>query len=553
MDTALYILPCCSEILHLLSSYVILGPDAQLRDLLGNSPLHLAVESAIFDRDIVQTLLEYGADVNSRDLKGRTALHNAATSGCYEAVTLLLASGVDPDIRDFILGMTPLNILVGTSPVKPDHYIVFQVLHGAGVDLELPDHNHATPIMNAIRNPDGTAFFIYLEKAGARCDTIDSQGMSILHHAAIWRDIELMNYILKMGRRTDNLSQTPAFDPDRVDKSRKRPVELLVYRSIKSGLWWTARRRTEEEDEAFLKLLSELGDSRLQHTHEHQRGPNLNWVKDKELEDEAGYYDAVNVLDASVVSSSTETSLESALPNSLDRNPSFTDQESSRPMALGKADVVSTDQPPFEETSTRPKVQYEIESITSPSTVPSNVNANSQTDIGGLNLYPSQDDHINDADSEAGSDSTVTASSIASSGTLMNHPRSLQVALTQVVALLNEDTSVHIILQTAVRNESLSTPKFDRHMRRLVRRFGRDFATDPRHDPGAAWFIQKYSDVISAALIMGALQEAGAIMSLRKAWISADDKDGNSSGFDLYMDYDSLTEGQEYMGIYRNS
>lgn len=51
------------------------GADAQLRDLLGNSPLHLAVESAIFDRDIVQTLLEYGADVNSRDLKGRSVQH----------------------------------------------------------------------------------------------------------------------------------------------------------------------------------------------------------------------------------------------------------------------------------------------------------------------------------------------------------------------------------------------------------------------------------------------------------------------------------------------
>lgn len=128
---------------------------------------------------------------------------------------------------------------------------------------------------------------------------------------------------------------------------------------------------------------------------------------------------------------------------------------------------------------------------------------------------------------------------------MISPPSSLQVALTNVIALLSKDLGVHNILQTAAHHDSLSIPKFDHHMRCVVWRLGQGLAHDPQQDPDAAWFIQRYSNVISTALILGALQEAGSIMSLRKAW-SIDDEEGNgSSSLESFLDFEDICDGPD--------
>jgi ankyrin repeat protein len=52
------------------------------------------------DTIILRQLLDAGADINAQDKDGRTALISAAFYNRREAVSVLLARGADPSIRD---------------------------------------------------------------------------------------------------------------------------------------------------------------------------------------------------------------------------------------------------------------------------------------------------------------------------------------------------------------------------------------------------------------------------------------------------------------------
>ena len=58
---------------------------------------------------IVKLLLEYGADPNQKDIVGNTPLHLAACINKIDIITLLLKAGTDINSSDNC-GRTPLNI-----------------------------------------------------------------------------------------------------------------------------------------------------------------------------------------------------------------------------------------------------------------------------------------------------------------------------------------------------------------------------------------------------------------------------------------------------------
>ena len=77
----------------------------------------LVVQAAAAGRlDAVRLLVELGFDVNAKgrsdlanDQPWQTALHEAVAVNDTDMVTLLLASGADPDLRDHRFDATPLG------------------------------------------------------------------------------------------------------------------------------------------------------------------------------------------------------------------------------------------------------------------------------------------------------------------------------------------------------------------------------------------------------------------------------------------------------------
>ncbi|MCY3873559.1 MAG: ankyrin repeat domain-containing protein [Rhodobacteraceae bacterium] len=230
------------------------GAELDARDVLGNTPLHLAVGERA-NPDVVQVLLDSGADPNARndydvtplhvapgietwpdvvrmllsagadpnalDRYGLTPLHLAVGVGAgAEAVQLLLDAGADPNARAY-LGLTALNWAV-REDTFPD---VVQVLLAAGADPNLPDTVGVTPLHRVAGFDSSPEAVRELLGAGADPNAPDVRGLTPLHWAAgRGTSAEIVQALLDAGA-----------DPDSRDRSGKLPIDLIPEDSLLRG------------------------------------------------------------------------------------------------------------------------------------------------------------------------------------------------------------------------------------------------------------------------------------------------------------------------------
>jgi ankyrin repeat protein len=100
-----------SELVHLFERWItsIADLDLDSQDALGWTLLHMAISS---NHACARVLLEHGASVDVKDtILGWTPLHHACNEGNQESWNLLLAYQADFFLRDDFMGWTPMNLL----------------------------------------------------------------------------------------------------------------------------------------------------------------------------------------------------------------------------------------------------------------------------------------------------------------------------------------------------------------------------------------------------------------------------------------------------------
>ncbi len=142
--------------------------DVNLPDLSGRTPIFYAVEN---DKpEVLQFLLANGADVNSKDHTGVTALMRASAKDRQACQKILLnQKNIDVNAQDN-LGRSVVTYSIYASELEPIKELV-----AAKADINIPDAQGNTPLMNAIKAKNDRAS-VFLIQQGALLTAVNNTG-----------------------------------------------------------------------------------------------------------------------------------------------------------------------------------------------------------------------------------------------------------------------------------------------------------------------------------------------------------------------------------------
>lgn len=156
------------------------GADPSCKATNDVTPLHVAVNRANPDLQILGMLLGNAAECNAQDKLGRTALYVATVRGHTQIVTMLIERGADVRLADTDL-RTPLHRLAEFGWSSKISEQISQFI-GAGADPNAADRDGRTPLHDAVARGRIEMISLLL-KAGANPKIRDQQGKSPLDQA----------------------------------------------------------------------------------------------------------------------------------------------------------------------------------------------------------------------------------------------------------------------------------------------------------------------------------------------------------------------------------
>eukprot|EP00325_Prymnesiales_sp_UTEX-LB-985_P000984 CAMPEP_0174706394 /NCGR_PEP_ID=MMETSP1094-20130205/9259_1 /TAXON_ID=156173 /ORGANISM="Chrysochromulina brevifilum, Strain UTEX LB 985" /LENGTH=277 /DNA_ID=CAMNT_0015904651 /DNA_START=38 /DNA_END=868 /DNA_ORIENTATION=- len=160
-------------------------PMEPLLDVDGNKimmmrePLH--IECLRNDSIALKKLIESGEhDISDTDCCGRSALHIAAKEGAETCARLLIAAGIDINLRTNEYGIKAMHCACGHSK---GHLEIFRHLIEKGADVNEAEPLGWTPLMRACMSRNKELVQLLLDN-GALTTPAVTQGMVISHTAA---------------------------------------------------------------------------------------------------------------------------------------------------------------------------------------------------------------------------------------------------------------------------------------------------------------------------------------------------------------------------------
>ncbi|CAH1381694.1 unnamed protein product [Tenebrio molitor] len=209
------------------------GGDVNAVDECGYSPLHLSAEHGY--TEVVRLLLLSGAKVNYRpntdeDFPRTTQcdepLRLAIRNKHMEIARMLLENGADPNKRYFF--GAEINLVTDLE------FLELLLTFGANPDSR--DRSGLTPLMKAVRQPQGMEAALILLKHGADVNALTDERhdyRTVLHYAVLSGNYEIINLMLKQGAKLNYDEEYDLGKPSPLDlailKGDPKIVELLIH------------------------------------------------------------------------------------------------------------------------------------------------------------------------------------------------------------------------------------------------------------------------------------------------------------------------------------
>lgn len=226
------------------------GADVNLRDYHGETPL---MSAAISDSPkCIQRLLQAKCNLHLWDEQGWTALHCAVVYSSADAVMMLLVAGASMSVADQA-GELPVHKLAKSHKETQDKLGHLQ--KAAGFDLDARDEGGWTAMACTVRENNLSTLHC-LVGAGASLHVVDNRSRNILHIAAAYSNVEIMDYLTSLA-----LSGINTELPDIWGYSPWATIQYAIHiPSWNLGDW---RQPDLNELEAFARLCTDIRDRNL--------------------------------------------------------------------------------------------------------------------------------------------------------------------------------------------------------------------------------------------------------------------------------------------------
>ncbi|XP_006164231.1 ankyrin repeat domain-containing protein 65 [Tupaia chinensis] len=230
------------------------GASVEERDLVGRTPLHLAVLRG--HAPLVRLLLQRGARVDAVDHAGRTPLHEAAWHGHSQPQAEQRSSRLQDlrTIRDKS-GSFRAEPLQGCHPWKqcwepPFPFQDIEVLLDHGADPTIRDRHGRSALHRAAAGGHLCAVQLLVAR-GSEVAAQDSLGFTPLHHAARGGHVEVTSHLLDRGAQVNAvgwLHKTPLHLA--AEHDHRPAVELLLSHGANPTLrtQWGEMTQMSKED-----------------------------------------------------------------------------------------------------------------------------------------------------------------------------------------------------------------------------------------------------------------------------------------------------------------
>lgn len=226
------------------------GADVDLRAYRGMTPL---ASAASCDRPkCIQRLLQAKCNVQLQDDAGFTALYYAVAHSSADAVNMMLIAGASISVRGGIVAL-PVHGLIYSS--KDTQEKLSHLQRAAGFDLEARDAFGQTTAARALLE-NNLSTLRCLVTAGASLHIVDNWSRNILHHAAGFSNVEVLNYLtdLALSGINTELPDVGGFSPwGLIQYTLHTPQWSL-------GVW---KQPDPGELEAFARLYTDIRNRNL--------------------------------------------------------------------------------------------------------------------------------------------------------------------------------------------------------------------------------------------------------------------------------------------------
>ncbi len=153
--------------------------------------LHQAVRTG--DIAQLEAHVHWGSDLNVKDVYGGTPLQTAAGKGQIKAVEILLANGVDINLRAGPAAGTPLHTAVDAGQTAMAEFLIAQ-----GADVKLGSRSRLTPLHSAAAQ-GATDLAELLIAKGADVNALANNLWAALHSAAYYGHKDMAELLVAHG------------------------------------------------------------------------------------------------------------------------------------------------------------------------------------------------------------------------------------------------------------------------------------------------------------------------------------------------------------------